>query len=301
MPRIGDSLDALGDAKWLSVFDRPKPAFCIPSGALWQFKVMPLGATNSPAVFERLMERVFPGLTYKSLLIYLDDIIVYGKTFEIHLENLEEVPRRLKEANLKLNAEKCMFFQKEVTFLGHLISEKGRSTDPEKIKSVKQWPIPTNISEVRSFVGLCSYLRKFIPRFSTICKPLHVLTEKGHKFEWTAECQTAFSTLKAALISAPVLAFPQETGGEIIVDCDASNVALGAVLSQIQEGQERVITYYSKCFSRTERRYCTTRKELLAVVSSIKHFHHYLYGRHFTLRSDHSSLRWLMNFSIVEG
>ena len=315
LPRIDDSLDALGGAKWFSTLDlksgfhqigireedRPKTAFCIPGGGLWQFKVMPFGASTSPAVFERLMERVFAGLTYVTLLIYLDDIIIYGKTFEIHLENLKEVLRQLKEANLKLNAEKCLFFQTEVTFLGHLVSEKGISTAPEKVKSVQEWPIPTNVSEVRSFVGLCSYLRRFIPGFSTICKPLHVLTEKGHNFEWSEQCQIAFNTLKAALTSALVLAFPQESGGEFVVDCDSSNVALGAALSQVQDGQERVIAYYSKCFSRSERRYCTTRKELLAVVCSIKHFHHYLYGRHFTVRSDHGSFRWLMNFKNIEG
>ena len=132
---------------------------------------MPFGASTSPAVFERLMERVFAGLTYVTLLIYLDDIIIYGKTFEIHLENLKEVLRRLKEANLKLNAKNCLFFETEVTFLGHLVSEKGISTAPEKVKSVQEWPIPTNVSEVRSFVGLCSYLRRFIPGFSTTVQP----------------------------------------------------------------------------------------------------------------------------------
>lgn len=115
------------------------------------------------------MERVFVGLTYVTLLIYLDDIIVYGKTFEIHLKNLEEVFKRLSEANLKLNAEKCIFFQTQVSFLGHLVSEQGIGMDPEKIKAVQNWPTPRNLSEVRSFVGLCSYLRKFIPGFSTIC------------------------------------------------------------------------------------------------------------------------------------
>ena len=125
-----------------------------------------------------------------------------------------------------------------------------------------------------------------------------MLTEKGRSFNWNKECQIAFNTLKSALISAPILAFPQGNC-EFILDCDASNVALDAVLSQIQDGEERVIAYYSKCFSRTERNYCTTRRELLAVVSSIKYFHHYLYGRHFTVRSDHGSLRWLMNFKNI--
>ncbi|MCG7878981.1 MAG: retroviral-like aspartic protease family protein, partial [Candidatus Thiodiazotropha taylori] len=315
LPHIGDCLDALGGSKWFSTVDlhsafhqvsvknddRPKTAFCIPGSGLWQFKVMPYGAINCPAVFQRLMERVLTGLTHVTLLIYLDDIIVYGKTFQVHIRNLEEVFKRLREANLKLKPDKCVFFQKQVSFLGHTISENGLSTSPEKVKAVQEWPTPTNVSEVRSFVGLCSYLRRFIPAFSTICKPLHTLTEKGHNFEWNEKCEVAFQTLKTALISAPVLAFPDENGGEFIVDCDASNVALGAVLSQVQNGEERVIAYYSKCFSRTERKYCVTRKELLAVVSSIKYFHHYLYGRHFIVRSDHGSLRWLMNFSIVEG
>ena len=315
LPHIGDCLDALGGSKWFSTLDlksgfhqvgvaeedRPKTAFCIPGSGLWQFKVMPFGAINSPAVFERLMEKIFAGMTYNALLIYLDDIIVYGKTFGVHLKHLEEVLERLKDSNLKLNSEKCIFFQKEVSFLGHLISEEGVRTSPEKVKCIQEWPIPTNISELRSFIGLCSYLRRFIPEFSNICKPLHILTEKGGNFEWTEKCDVAFHTLKQALISAPVLAFPDEKAGEFIVDADASNVALGSVLSQVQDGQEKVIAYYSKCFSRTERKYCTTRKELLAIVSSIKHFHHYLYGHHFTVRSDHSSLRWLMNFNILEG
>ena len=184
--------------------DRPKSAFCIPGGGLWQFKVMPQGSTNSPAVFERLMEQVFHYLNYKTLLIYLDDIIVYGKTFEVHLHNLREALQRLSDSHLKLSPEKCSFFTNKTTFLGHLITEDSLSMDPEKVKTVQEWPTPTNVTEVRSFVGLCSYLRKFIARFSTICKPLHKLTEKGHKFVWTEECEIAFHTLKSALISSPI-------------------------------------------------------------------------------------------------
>ena len=315
LPRCDDSLDALGGSKWFSTLDlrsgfhqlgltkesRPYTAFCTPGSGLWQFKVVPFGARNSPAVFERLMEKAFAGLTYRTLLIYLDDIIVYGKTFDIHLQNLEEVFQRLAEANLKLNPEKCVFFHTQVSFLGHLVSESGISVDPEKTRAVQNWPVPRNVTEVRSFIGLCSYMRRFISGFSSICKPLHLLTQKDHTFEWTDECQKAFDTLKTALTTAPILGFPQESQGEFIVDCDASNDALGAVLSQVQDGQERIISYYSKCFSKSERRYCTTRKELLAVVSSIKHYHHYLYGRHFKVRSDHGSLQWLMKFRICEG
>ena len=209
--------------------------------------------------------------------------------------------QRLADANLKLNTEKCIFFQVQVSFLGHLVSENGIAVDPEKTKAVQNWPVPKNVKEVRSFIGLCSYMRRFIAGFSSVCKPLHLLTQKDHRFEWNEECQVAFETLKTALTTAPILGFPQESQGEFILDCDASNNALGAVVSQLQEGEERVISYYSKCFSKAERRYCTTRKELLSVVSSIKHFHHYLYGRHFKVRSDHGSLRWLMRFKMCEG
>ena len=306
LPRCDDSLDALGGSKWFSTLDlcsgfhqlgldkesRPYTAICIPGSGLWQFKVVPFGASNFPAVFERLMERVFAGLTYVTLLIYLDNIIVYGKTFEEHPHNLEVVLQRLADANLKLNTEKCIFFQVQVSFLGHLVSENRIAVDPEKTKNVK---------EVRSFIGLCSYMRRFIAGFSSVCKPLHLLTQKEHRFEWNEECQVAFETLTTALTTAPFLGFPQESQGEFILDCDASYDALGAVVSQLQEGEERVISYYSKYFSKAERRYCTTRKELLSVVSSIKHFHHYLYGRHFKVRSDHGSLWWLMKFKMCEG
>ena len=141
----------------------------------------------------------------------------------------------------------------------------------------------------------------FIAGFSSACKPLHLLTQKEHRFEWNEECQVAFETLTTALTTEAFLGFPQESQGEFILDCDASYDALGAVVSQLQEGEERVISYYSKYFSKAERRYCTTRKELLSVVSSIKHFHHYLYGRHFKVRSDHGSLWWLMKFKMCEG
>ena len=317
LPNITEFLDALGGSKWFSCLDlksgfhqisvaekdRSKTAFCIPGSGLWQFKVMPFGATNSPAVFERLMERLFSQLAYTILLIYIDDVIVFSKTFEVHLKNLEEVLRRLKEANLKLNVEKCVFFQVQVTFLGHLISHQGVSMDPQKIKAIEEWPRPRNVTGLRSFVGLVSYLRRFIPKFGMICKPLHELTETGRSFELNDQTETVFLTLKEALISAPVLAFPRENGGMFILDADCSNVALGSVLSQEQDGEERVIAYFSKCLAQRERRYCTTRKELLAIVSSIKHFHHYLYGRSFMVRSDHGSLTWLMNFTTtaVEG
>ena len=275
LPRCDDSLDALGGSKWFSILDLrqgffqvgldkespPLTAFCILGSGLWQFKVVPFGSMTSPACFERVMERLFTGLTFASLLIYLDDIIIFGKTFDIHLRNLEEVSKRLSEAHMKLNSDKCRLFQSTVSFLGHQVSEAGISVDAEKTKAVREWPVPRNVSELRSFIGLCSYMRKFINGFSSICKPLHVLTQKDQKFLLNSECQDAFEKLKVALTSAPVLGFPQESEGIFICYADASNDALGSVLSQVQNGQERVIGYYSKCFNKAERRYCTTRKK----------------------------------------
>ena len=167
---------------------RPLTAFCIPESGLWQFKVVPFGSMTSPACFKRVMERLFTGLIFVSLLIYLDDIIVFGKTFDIHLRNLEEVFKRLSEAHMKLNSDKCRLCQSTVSFLGHQVSEAGISVDAEKTKAVREWPVPRNVSEVRSFIGLCSYMRKFVYGFSSICKPLHVLTQKDQKFLWNDEC-----------------------------------------------------------------------------------------------------------------
>ena len=315
LPRIDDTLDALGGSTWFSTLDlksgfhqvsiaeedRPKTAFSIPGSGLWQWRVLPFGLINSPSVFERLMERVFAGLTFLILLIYLDDIIVFSKTFEEHLINLRKVFERLKEANLKLNSKKCKLLCRKVSFLGHEVSNLGIGTDPKKLLAVNDWPQPKTATEVRQFVGLASYYRKFIPNFATVCKPLHQLTEKNNCFAWTEKCQNAFDNLKKLLTSAPILSYPLLQGQRFLIDCDASNVGVGAVLSQIQDGEEKVISYFSKCLSRTERKYCTTRKELLAVVMAVKNFHHFLFGQQFTVRTDHGSLQWLMRFKNCEG
>ena len=315
LPRIDDTLSALDGAKWFSTLDlrsgyhqleilpqdRPLTALTIPGSGLWQFRVLPFGLINAPSVFERVLERLMAGMTYVTLLIYLDDIIVYSKTFETHKDSLREVLQRLRRANLKFHGNKCKLFCTEVSFLGHRVSEQGISTDPEKVKSIRDWPQPRNVKELRSFLGLASYYRKFCQSFATICKPLHKLTEKNHKYDWTPECQSAFNNVKTMLTTAPVLGYPSTSGGHFSVDCDASNVGIGSVIHQLQNGKEIVIGYYSRCLSRAERKYCTTRKELLSVVEAVKHWHQYLYGQQFLIRSDHGSLQWLLNFKNGEG
>ena len=189
----------------------------------------------------------------------------------------------------------------QVEFLGHIVSADGVRTDPSKTEKVAQWPVPTNRKEIQQFLGLANYYRRFVKDFATIAKPLHSLTEKTAKFEWTSKCQTAFEELRHRLITAPVLAFP-DYEREFILDTDASDTGIGAVLSQVQEdGSERIIAYASRVLTKPERRYCVTRRELLAVVCFVQHFRPYLLGRHFLLRTDHGSLTWLSNFKEPEG
>lgn len=313
LPRIDDTLDALVGARWFSTLDlksgyhqvkmadvdKEKTAFSFGQG-LWQFKVLPFGLANAPASFERLMERVLDGMQWKGALVYLDDVIVYGRTFEDELQRLEEALKRLRGANLKLSPKKCLMFQREVPFLGHVVSEAGVHTDPLKVTAVSEWPVPKDVAGVRSFVGLCTYYRRFVPRFATIAAPLHHLTRKGARFCWDAKCQSAFERLKEALTNAPVLPYP-DPALPYIVDCDASAEGLGAVLSQVKDGREHVVAYFSNKLNAAERNYCATRRELLAVVKSLEHFHPYLYGAKFTVRTDHAALRWLKTMKNPEG
>ena len=309
LPRINDCLDALGTGRYFSAFDlrsgyfqvamededKPKTSFVTRSG-LYQFKVMPFGVTNGPATFQRLMDLTMAGLNYRICLVYLDDIILMSNTVEEHLERLILILDRLRQAGLKLKPSKCKLLQKTITFLGHVVSEKGVSTDPSKIVAVQEWPIPINVTEVRSFIGLCSYYRRFVQDFAAVAGPLHALTGKRVPFKWTTACQEAFEELKNRLTSAPILAMPQDDQ-PYRLDTDASNDAIGAVLSQVQDGQERVVAYASRLLNKSEKNYCVTRRELLAVVFFIKQFRNYLLGRKFLIRTDHAALRWLRNMA----
>lgn len=262
IPRIDDMLDQLSGNSWFSSLDlksgywqvkiRPedkeKTAFSIGNG-LWQFTVMPFGLCNAPATFERLMEKVLQQLLFKICLVYLDDVIIFSGSFEEMLGRLRQVFLRLRMANLKLNPKKCFFFRREIKYLGHVISERGITTDPEKISSIKDWPIPRTKKQVRSFLGFCSYYRKFVKGFSLIAKPLFSLTENVRKFVWTEQCDAAFRELKKRLMSSPILCFPKDEG-RFILDTDASNHGIGAVLSQVQDGVEKVIAYFSRISAR---------------------------------------------------
>ena len=181
-----------------------------------------------------------------------------------------------------------------------MISEDGIKTEPEKIKAIEEWQAPKCVSEVRSFLGLTSYYRRFIKNYADIAQPLTQLTQKNHAFVWAPECKEAFEVLKRKLTEAPILGYPS-AHEDYILDTDASGMAIGAVLSQVRDGQETVISYFSKALNGHEKNYCIARKELLAVVFSVRHFKQYLYGRKFIIRTDHAAFKWLMRLKEPEG
>ncbi len=315
LPNIQDCLSSLAGAKWFCTLDlasgywqvdmnesdKEKTAFATHRG-LFQFRKMAFGLTNAPATFMRLMEKVLEGLNWEQCLVYLDDIIVFGETFDQCLERLGNVVQRIQDAGLKLKPGKCHLFRTEVSFLGHVVTDAGIACDPEKIDKVREWPAPESTADVKSFLGLANYYKRFIQGFSDIAKPLTELTGKNKRFHWDNHCEQSFQALKEALTTAPILAYPSSDPNDLfILDTDASNFGMGAVLSQVQDGTEYVIAYASKGLSRSQRNYCTTYRELLALVEFITHFKHFLLGRKFVVRSDHSSLRWLLNFKDAEG
>ena len=232
--------------------------------------------------------------------MYLDDVISFGKSVPEALMRLEEVLTRLSEFGLQLKAKKCTFMQTEVAFLGHIVSQTGLACDPEKLSAVRNWYEPNRVKAVRQFVGFVGYYGRFVKNFAELADPLVALTWKGVPFMWGSEQQTAFDALKACLLSAPILGFPTEEH-RFVLDTDASLFAIGGVLSQVQNGEEVVIAYASRSLRISQRRYCTTRREMLAAVVMCTHFRSYLRGCQFTLRTDHSSLRWLQKFKNEDG
>uniref|UniRef100_A0A8C6P9U8 ribonuclease H n=1 Tax=Nothobranchius furzeri TaxID=105023 RepID=A0A8C6P9U8_NOTFU len=278
---------------------RPKTTFTIGQG-LWQFRVMPFGLCNAPATFERLMERVLVIVPRSRCVVYLDDLLVHGGDFDSALSHLSEVFSAIRRAGLRLNPAKCRLLTRETTFLGHVISAQGIVTDPAKVAAVRDWPTPSNVKELWSFLGLASYYRRFIKGFATTANPLHRLTDKDQPFGWSDACAVAFAQLKEALTRAPVLAYP-DARQPFIVDTDTSNVGVGAALSQQDDAGERVVAYFSRALGRAQRNYCVTRRELLAVVLAVRHFRPYLHGCRFLQRNNHASLTWLLNFKHSEG
>ncbi|RXN35846.1 Retrovirus-related Pol polyprotein from transposon 412 [Labeo rohita] len=336
LPNLEETFVALNGSKWFSVLDlksgyyqieveeadKPKTAFVCPLG-FWEFNRMPQGVTNAPSTFQRLMERCMGDINLKEVLMFLDDIIVFSETLEEHERRLLQVLTRLKEYGLKLSPEKCRFFQTSVKYLGHIVSERGVETDPGKIETIKTWPCPKNLKELRSFLGFCGYYRRFIKDYSHIVKPLNELTSgypplrKGSKKpgkegqyhnpkepfggRWTPSCQTAFETLITKLSTAPVLGFA-DPKLPYILHTDASTSGLGAALYQEQDEQQRVIAFASRGLSRSESRYPAHKLEFLALKWAVtEKCHDYLYGSSFTVVTDSNLLTYLLTTAKLDA
>ncbi|GJT08401.1 putative reverse transcriptase domain-containing protein [Tanacetum coccineum] len=269
--------------------DIPKTAFRTRYGH-FEFTVMPFGLTNAPAVFMDLMNRVCRPYLDKFVIVFIDDILIYSKTQEEHVEHLRLVLGLLKKEKLYAKFSKCEFWLREVQFLGHVINGDGIHVDPSKIEVVKNWKAPRTPTEVRSFLGLAGYYRRFIENFSKIAKSLTILTQKGKVFDWGEEQELAFQTLKDKLCNAPVLALP-DGPEDFVVYCDASRIGLGYVLMQ----RGKVIAYASRQLKIHEKNYTTHDLELGAVVFALKIWRHYLYGTKSVIYTDHKSLQHIFS------
>ena len=270
--------------------DREKTAFCPgPGMGLYEFCRMPFGLSGAPSSFQRLMDKTLQDLSF--VTIYLDDILVHSENEEAHKEHLHIVFERLLDAGLTLRGAKCHIGMSTVQYLGHVFSACGMSPDPKKVQVVVDWPAPTSATEVRQFLGLASYYRRYIQHFSDIAAPLYHLTQTGVPFLWSEDCSDAFETLKCFLTEAPVLAYPSFSfnASGFVLQTDASAVGLGAVLEQ--DGHP--IAYASRSLTSSERNYSVIQRECLAIVFALKQFRHYLLGRPFQLYTDHAPLQWL--------
>ena len=314
LPRVQDCLDSVAGSNLFSTFDLtsgyfqikvkesdiPKTAFVCKYGH-YEMTRMPFGLSNSASTFQRTMELCLKTLQWETCLIYIDDIIVFGKDLDQHMQRVEEVLTRLRDAGLKLKPEKSHLLQEEVVFLGHVVSGAGVKPNPTNIAKIVDWPKPKTAKQIRQFVAMGSYYRRYIKGFASMVRPMVELTKKGKQFVWDAACDEAFTKLKKSLVSADVMGYPLNEGGDFILDVDASDVGIGGVLHQVQEGKEKVIAYASRALNRAETNYCITEKELLAARYFIEYFRQYLLGRRFVVRSDHQSLVWLFKLKEPRG
>jgi hypothetical protein len=305
MPRIDDMLDALGGKSFFSTLDlasgywqipvhaddREKTAFATDDG-LFECVGLPFGLVNAPATFQRAMDSVLHEMLGKNCMAYLDDIIVFSSSWEEHRDDLHQVMDRLAKANLVVNMKKCFFARSELKYLGHLVSAQGVRMDPDKIKAVQRVQTPKTAKQLQAFLGMVNYYRQFIRDLAKIAKPLYRLSSDKQPWHWTDLEETSFTRLKAALVEAPVLTHP-DWNLPFILQTDASDVAIAAVLAQRQGDQEKVVAFASKTLQPAERNYSATERECLAVVHWIEFFRCYLEGKAFKVVTDHAALQWL--------
>jgi ''chromo'' (CHRromatin Organisation MOdifier) domain./Reverse transcriptase (RNA-dependent DNA polymerase)./Integrase core domain. len=306
MPRAEEAYEALAKAKYMSVVDATCGYWQVPltpeskkytafttMSSRWQYTCLPMGITNAAPTFQKNMEAMLGGLVWKSVIVYIDDIIIYSNTFQEHKEHLREVLKRLRTANVVLKPEKCDLCQQEVEYLGHVVGNGVLKTCPRNVEKVKQCKLPQTLTQVRSFCNLAGYYRRFIHKYATIAKPLTdlmALKGKRVKIKLSDEAVKAFNTLKEAIVSEPVLALPDHTK-PFGIRTDASGYAIGAVLFQKDEtGHEKPIYFASRTLTPTEQKYSAGEREMLAIKYWIRYWHSYLWGRHFAVYTDHSPL-----------
>lgn len=314
LPRMDSILDKLRSARYISTIDlsqayfqvpltersREITAFIVPGKGLFHFRRMPFGLTGAPAMFQRLLDRLIGPELEPHAFAYLDDIIIVAETFDEHLYWLRIVLRIIRKAGLIINLEKSKFCCSEVKYLGFVVNENGLQVDPDKIQPVINYPVPTNLKELRKLIGMASWYRRFVPNFSTVMEPLNKLLRKNQPWIWTEEQELAFLELRTRLTTAPTLTRP-DFSLPFVLQTDASAVGLGAVLTQSHEDGEHVIAYASKTLSSAERKYSVTERECLAVIWAIRKYRPYIEGYHFTVVTDHSSLQWLHNLKNPTG
>lgn len=315
MPRIDELLDRLAGAQYVSTLDLSKgywqialtkdgierSAFITPFG-LFEFLVMPFGMKNAPATFQRVVDQLLEGCQGFTCA-YLDDIAIFSDTWEEHLHHVGTILDRICKAGLTIRPDKCQLGMAEVQYLGHRVGGGTMKPEPAKVQAIHDWPTPQTKKQIMSFLGTASYYRKFVPNFSTVAKPLTDLTRKNspRMIHWTPACDSAFQQLKSALASNPVLAAPDYKKC-FVVQTDASTYGLGAVLSQVNEaGEEHPIAFISRKLLDREVAYATIEKECLAIVWALKKLQPYLYGREFTILTDHNPLTWLNRVSGDNG
>ena len=313
LPKIEDALSRLEGSCWFSHLDlqagfwqiplkpgdKEKTGFITPDGH-YRFNVMPFGLAGAPASFQSMMDVLLAGLKWNTCLVYLDDVVVYSATFEEHLERLEEVLIRIFAANLRFRIQKCQFLERILKLLGFIVSGEGILPDPQKISAVKNYPRPKSVKEIQSFIGLCSFFRRFIEDFSVIARPLSELTKRDRPFVWGPEQETSFVALKDRLTSPPLLSHP-DYNLPFEIHPDASGYGIGAVILQQKDGVCHTISYVSRLLDKHEINYSITEKECLALVWSAMKFRLYIWGQKVKVVTDHHALCWLMTKKDLSG
>ncbi|KAJ4440581.1 hypothetical protein ANN_08726 [Periplaneta americana] len=307
LPHIQDILDKLGRGRYFTALDcasgylqvpiakedQCKTAFSTPMGH-YEYKRMPFGLKSAPSTFQRMMNNILGELLGTKALAYIDDILVTGGSLAEHNQKLRQIFSKMREYNLKIEPDKCDFLKQELTYLGHVVTPDGVKPDPKKTEAILKFPIPKNPKDVKSFLGLAGYYRKFISDFSAIARPLTNLLKKEISWTWDEREQNSFEMLQAKLSSAPLLQYPDFTK-PFIITTNASGYAIGAILSQGKLGQDKPISYANRTLIQAELHYTTTEKELLAVVWACKHFRPYVFGGKFQIVTDHKGLIWIFN------